>query len=370
MKSRVIKKIKFIFSTLLFLNYLLFFQITPYSLASTKKNNTQVKENELINLNVDNYLIGPGDILKINVFDAKEFSGNYEVLVDGFVYLPLIGKVFVSGLSIELAKEQIEALYSKELLRPTTHIVLEKARPLRISLVGEVQRPGIYSLTSEEVTQTVGGPSLKSSGLPTLVDAIQKAGGITQYANLKSIKISRIYLNQSNEKNYKTTQVNILDLLQKGDQDSNPYLFDGDIINITKADSVSKDIINIAKANLSPSKITVYMVGQVQQPGPVEIKANTPLNQAISYAGGRIKWKGDPRNVQLIRVNRNGTITNKRYKLNARNRVSEKNNPSLSDGDIVIINSTLLNSIGTGLAEVTSPLSNLITGVTLLKLLE
>ena len=75
-------------------------------------------------------------------------------------------------------------------------------------------------------------------------------------------------------------------------------------------------------------------------------------------------------NVELIRVNRNGTITNRKFKLNARNRVSEDKNPALSDGDIVVINPSLLNSFGTGLAEITSPLNNLITGITLLKLIE
>ena len=343
---------------------------TALYLKASEKKEIDTISNNYETLNRDQYLIGPGDILKITIFDSEEFSGDYEILVDGFLYLPIIGRVYVSGLSIDLARKKIEKKYSEELLRPTTHIVLIKSRPLKVSIVGEVERPGIYSLTREEITQTEGGPSLKTSGMPTLVDAIQKAGGITQNANLKNITISRLYLDENNERNYKKAKIDLLKLLNDGIQDSNPYLFDGDIISLKKADSITDDIINIAKANLSPSKITVYIVGNVINPGPLTVKANTPLNQAILYAGGREKWKGKKNNVELIRVNRNGTVTNKKFKLNSRNRVSEDKNPALSDGDIIIVNPSLLNSFGTGLAEITSPLSNVITGITLLKLID
>ena len=343
---------------------------TALYLKASEKKEIDTISNNYETLNRDQYLIGPGDILKITIFDSEEFSGDYEILVDGFLYLPIIGRVYVSGLSIDLARKKIEKKYSEELLRPTTHIVLIKSRPLKVSIVGEVERPGIYSLTREEITQTEGGPSLKTSGMPTLVDAIQKAGGITQNANLKNITISRLYLDENNERNYKKAKIDLLKLLNDGIQDSNPYLFDGDIISLKKADSITDDIINIAKANLSPSKIIVYIVGNVINPGPLTVKANTPLNQAILYAGGREKWKGKKNNVELIRVNRNGTVTNKKFKLNSRNRVSEDKNPALSDGDIIIVNPSLLNSFGTGLAEITSPLSNVITGITLLKLID
>jgi len=369
MNKIILIRIKSLIISLIFLGNFLFGNIFPYTKASEKQRFDPIKINNEI-LNRDQYIIGPGDVLKITVFDAQEFSGNYEILVDGFLYLPIIGRVYVSGLTLDLARKKIEEKYSKELLRPTTHIILIKSRPLKISLVGEVERPGIYSLTREEITQTEGGPSLKTSGMPTLVDAIQKAGGITQNANLKNISISRVYIDENNNKNYKKANINLLKLLKDGIQDSNPYLFDGDIIKLDKADSISDDIVNIAKANLSPSKITVYIVGNVKNPGPIIVKANTPLNQAILYAGGREKWKGKKSNVELIRVNRNGTITNRKFKLNAGNRVSEDKNPALSDGDIVVINPSLLNSFGTGLAEITNPLNNLITGITLLKLIE
>ena len=58
----------------------------------------------------DNYLIGPGDILSLSLFDAPEFSGDYSVLNDGTLQLPLIGSIYLNNLSIGQASSIIEAV--------------------------------------------------------------------------------------------------------------------------------------------------------------------------------------------------------------------------------------------------------------------
>jgi len=363
------RSIKNLIAIFFFFGFTLSNNISIYTFASEINTKTDLtKKNS--NLQQGLYLLGPGDIVNITFFDSQEFSGSYKILSDGYIYLPLVGKVLVDGLSIELSKQKIETLYSKELLRPNIHLVLEKSRPIKISVIGEVQRPGLYSLLEEEEKNENGVyPSLNVGEMPTLVDAIQKAGGITQNANLRKISISRVYIDENNNNNYKKTMINLLDLLVYGFQKYNLYLFDGDIIEIPKSEQLSEKIMRIAKANLSPSKINVDIVGQVENPGRISINTNTPLQQAVMLAGGRKKWKGKRSNVRLIRINKDGTISDRKFNLNNKKIVSDKYNPPLKDGDIVVVNSTLVNAFGTGLSEITNPITNIISGVTLYKLL-
>ena len=107
------------------------------------------------------------------------------------VPLPLVGNVRVQGLTLSQAQLWFTALFRKQLQRPDLQLKVVRPRPIRVALVGEVERPGIYSLTTSESTQTAGGPATLISGLPTVVDALQKGGGVTLNANLADVVIKR-----------------------------------------------------------------------------------------------------------------------------------------------------------------------------------
>ena len=313
------------------------------------------------------YLIGPGDLIEINLLDDPDISGEYMVLNDGTIPFPLIGSVYLNGLSIAQANKLIQEKYSNQLLRPQLYLTVKVPRPIKISVIGEVVRPGIYSLTKNENSNLQGGPQIINSGLPTIVDAIQKAGGITQDSNLSEVSIKRRL--PGYRKKYKSTKIDLYSLIFEGDLDQNIYLFDGDIIELSKAPINSSKIINIAEANLSPQTINVSVVGQVNTPGNIKLKANTPLVQAIFSAGGPIDWRANKGSVKLIRINKNGTVTKRKFKINLKQDVSDKKNPPLKDRDIIYVTSSKLNSFSTGLGAVTEPISPIVTAVTLFKLL-
>ena len=88
----------------------------------------------------------------------------------------MVGSVVVSGLTLQQASSWMRELFSDQLLRPELQLKVRAARPIRVSVVGAVERPGLYSLSTFEATQVQGAPTNNVSGLPTLVDAIQKAG--------------------------------------------------------------------------------------------------------------------------------------------------------------------------------------------------
>jgi len=313
----------------------------------------------------DAYILGAGDQLELKIFDAPELSGNLDVLNDGTVALPLIGSVRISGLTLSQAQAWFTSLLRQQLQRPQLLLRVVRSRPIRVALVGEVVRPGIYSLTTSEASQTEGR-SVTLSGLPTVVDAIQKAGGITLNADLTRVQLQRRL--PSEQPLFKRTNLNLLALVRDGDQVQNPFLFDGDTLRIGKADQPVQEVVEIASANLSAQTIAVNVVGQVVRPGRIEVPASLPLVQAVLAAGGPVPGRASSSNVELVRINRNGTATRRSFRLNFSQGASNAENPPLRDGDTVVVNRNGLAVASDGISSVTAPLTGLASVLSLIQL--
>ena len=313
----------------------------------------------------DAYVLGPGDGLQLRFFGAAELSGPVEVLSDGNVSLPLLGPVRLTGLTLPQANQWLELIYKKQLLRPELQLSLVRPRPLRVALVGEVERPGLYTLTSAEQSQTEAKVSI--SGLPTLVDAIQKAGGITPLANLREVTLQRRLPGEPLR--YKRTSVDLLALVQQGDQLQNPILFDGDTIRIDQASEPVAEVIELASTTLSPDTISVNVIGEVLRPGTLPLPANTPRVQAVLAAGGPQTWRASKGNVELVRINRNGTATRQRFQLNLSQGASNTKNPPLRDGDTVVVNRSGMAVASDAIGAVSTPLTGLVNILALVDLI-
>ena len=107
------------------------------------------------NINNSFYILGPGDQITLTFIGLPEISGNYDILSDGNVQLPLIGPYKFTGLTIEGAKNNLMKLYDSELISPQIYLNLSNAKPLRVSIIGEVARPGPYTLDINEVNRVV-----------------------------------------------------------------------------------------------------------------------------------------------------------------------------------------------------------------------
>ena len=325
-----------------------------------KTNNSEIKSRISYQ---SKYLLGPGDKVEITFLDAKDFSGIYEIFNDGAIYLPLIGAVKIKNLSTEKATEKIQKLYENELLRPNIFIKLIQARPIKVSVIGEIERPGIYSFKS-----IPNNANKSTSEIPTVIDALKLAGGVTSSANLKEVLLLRKFEGENLE--IMQTSLNLLDLLIEGDLSQNLYLFDGDVIKLVKAKEMSPNLVEIAESNFSPYQIKVTVIGAVENPGLLELKSGSTLMQAIMQAGGPITWDANKRNVQLIRLNKNGSTFLKRYKIDISKRISKKDNPLLKNGDIVKVNKTNFAKLSDGIEKTTKPLSGIVNVYTLFKILE
>ena len=173
-------------------NYLLSQSNTTINDSKGKNINNTILKNSSINESF--YILGPGDQIQITFVGLPELSGTFDILNDGNVELPLLGTTNFKGLTLHNAKEKLIEIYESELISPQIYLNLFRARPLRVSVIGEVLRPGPYALDLNEINRVEGSSASSSiSGYPTLVDAIQKAGGLTLDADITNIKISQMF---------------------------------------------------------------------------------------------------------------------------------------------------------------------------------
>ena len=233
-------------------------------------------------------------------------------------------------------------------------------RPLRIAVVGEVNRPGPYVLTPDQTNPTnqANGasaspvPTNANLKIPTVTRAIQTAGGITQAADIRNVEIRRT--TQAGPP--QTIKVDFWSLLQAGDLRQDLPLQEGDTIVIPTATALnSTEATKIAAASFAPDRITVNVVGEVVRSGPVQVPPNTPLNQALLAAGGfnnRAK-KGD---VTFIRLNPNGTVVRRDIPVDFAQGISDANNPPLRNNDTIVVRRSGFAAVTDTLGAVLSPI--------------
>lgn len=263
--------------------------------------------------NDDGYLLGSGDRIKVEVFDVPEFTGEYLVLPNGTINMPVVGPIPVQNRTLQQAGKTISARYAAVLQRPTVTVGLVTARPIRIAISGEVNRPGSYTVSA---TPTAEGGA-------TLSRTLQLAEGITQAADLRRVQIRRVQAYGSSAGQVMT--VDLWSLLQNADLQQDLQLRDGDSIFIPATTAVNLEearqlsAANFAARNNRPLKVAV--VGEVYRPGPYTLlegavgQPNQLINpnllqvpsvtRAIQIAGG-ITQSADIRNVQVRRLTRSG----------------------------------------------------------------
>jgi polysaccharide biosynthesis/export protein len=242
----------------------------------------------------------------------------------------------------------------------TTSFAPEQTQPLNVTIIGEVFRPGPYTVTGTARTGEAGvpgGTGGDSSVPPTVTRAIQVAGGIKPLANVRQIEIRR----RIGDGSERTLAVDLWKLLREGDSSQDTVLQDGDTIFVPQATAQTlEDSAEIAAASFSPDTIEVQVVGEVNRPGIVQIPPNTPLNQAIFSAGGFTNRAEDD-SVELIRLNPNGTVSRREIELDFGKGVNDETNPVLYNNDVVIVSRSTLTGVSDTLDTVLNPLGKFLT---------
>jgi polysaccharide export outer membrane protein len=288
----------------------------------------------------DLYTLGPGDTLTLTFLDPelKGVGGAVTVLPDGTAVLPLVGSAQLSGLTIGQATRWLTSLYQKQVVRPELLLSLRTARPTKVTVIGEVLKPGLLELP----------------GIPRVVTAIQKAGGISPNADIRNVLLRRV-VGQSGTQ--KQTFIDLSQVFLLGNQFQNPVLFDGDTLIIGRAsEPIPDEVIRIGRTNLAPTSVSITILGEVKNAGTISLPANTPLIEAIFRAGGLKKWRANKNHIELIRFNDNGTTTRQVFSYKDDLNVSNGFNPPLRDRDTIIVNRTFYGEALDALNDIAVPI--------------
>ncbi len=193
-------------------------------------------------------LLGGGELLEITVFGAPEFTKEVRVSSDGKIALPMIGEVPVAGLTIREAEKRVSQRLSEGgfFNDPQVSVMVKEFTTQGISILGEVQKPGIYPLL----------------GSRTLNDAISAAGGVTPRAG------KLVTITHRGRANSEAQTLTLSWQQEDAAVTNNPKIVPGDTIIVSKAG-------------------IVYVVGDVKQPnGFVMENADLTVLQAIAMAQG------------------------------------------------------------------------------------
>lgn len=287
------------------------------------------------------YRLAPGDQVRIDNAEGREYSGEFVIPRDGNISLPLIGTVGISGLTLEEATQLLLARYERFFRYPQIGLTLIIPRALSVVISGEVSFPGAYTIPVQDTR-------FPGAQLPPVTQAIQLAGGVNLAANLRQVEVRRQSVNAP-------PQVITLDLwafLERGDASQNIPLRDGDRIFVPTADA-----INIAEArrqattnfSVDPNAPrTVVVVGEVQRPGTYIIKGGETrservseglptVTRALQLAGG-VTATADIREVSIRRLTHSGneqTVTVNLWDFLQSGAVLE--DTVLQDGDTIVV---------------------------------
>lgn len=202
----------------------------------------------------EGYQLGPGDELVVNIWGASRQNYALEVSRDGTVTVDNLGPIYVNGLSIEAATERIInrlseiyaglRAYGERGPNTFAEVSLGRVRSIKVTIVGEVRKPGTYTLPS----------------LATAFNALYLSGGPTFIGSFRNVEVVR------NRQVMAT--LDIYDYLVKGASARAIRLQDQDVIRVV------------------PYDVRIELQGEVKRPGYYEMKAQEPMAEAIRFSGG------------------------------------------------------------------------------------
>ncbi|WP_204140548.1 SLBB domain-containing protein [Halomicronema sp. CCY15110] len=311
---------------------------------------------EEITDSVSEYRLGPGDLLDIQILAAEEYSGEVIVTQDGSINLPQAGRVIVEGLTIQQAIAVVAARYAEFIRQPIVNIQPIRFRPVRIGIAGEVKRPGSYIVSSLD---NFNESNVQDSRFPTLTQIISQAGGITADANLRAVEIRR----NLGRDQATVISVDLWDLVVTGNLDQDPILLSDDEVLIPTATALSpEELALLSTASFAPDTIQVYVSGEVEEPGVLDVPLNTPLNQALLAAGG-FNPRANRSYVELLRVNPNGTVVQQNVDIDFSANIAAANNPILKDQDVIVVNRSGLAQTGDITDILLSPITRVLNTI-------
>ena len=205
------------------------------------------------------YTLDTGDVLNIQLIGQQDFIETFTIRGDGSINIPDIGKLVISGLTMETASSLIKSKVESIYIGTDAFVTLDQIRDVNILVSGNAENPGVYTLT----------------GNSNILHAITVAGGVNEYGSFREINLIR------NGAIIET--LDVYDLLIDGKYKLEKRLRAGDVVFV------------------EPRKNVVSVDGAVKRPAKYELKNGETLDSVIRYSNG-IKQTADLQNISLERM--------------------------------------------------------------------
>ena len=210
-----------------------------------------------------NYVLGPGDLLVIDVYGASQDALKLTVSPDGDITIPGFGPIQVSGITVSAAQAKIQRKLGDHYENSSIKTTLGQTRTIMVNVMGEVRTPGTYTL----------------SAFATVFHALYRAGGINSLGTLRNIKVFR--------QGRLITVVDVYEFILNGRLAGNVRLQDNDVIQVGTYDCI------------------VDVEGNVKRPMAYEMRKGESLATLLKYCGG---LRGDAYKKSLRVERRNGQM--------------------------------------------------------------
>ena len=315
-------------------------QLVPVP-ASTPSSNIR----SVPNAQFDRYRLGPGDAIFASVPRFPDLSFQATLDLEGNIVVPLAGAIALQGLTLNEAQARIQAALNRYLVNPQVALTLVAQRSVQVSVLGEVVRPGQYPLAA-----------------PELAVALLTAGGTTELADLRSIRIRRTQPDGSvQERN-----VDLYTPLQTTNALPDVRLSDGDAIiipTLSIESSADYDRSLIARSNLAQTQMVIrvlnYATGSGRSTGAAISRVTLPNGSSFLDAVTAIAPNPDAanlRDVALVRFDPQlGRAVSQELDARAALRGDFSQNPTLANNDVIIVGRNFISRFSAAINSLTQP---------------
>lgn len=209
----------------------------------------------------EEYRIGPGDVIKINVYDNDDLTTKVMVNSEGKIVMPLLGPVEVDKLSVPGVTQKITRLLADGyLVNPQVNVFIEEYRSKKVVVLGQVRHPGLVELR----------------GAISFLELLSQAGGLSKEAG------DTATIKRRGEDGSKVIVVDLNSLIEMGDLRQNVQIRDGDTVNVSKGGMC-------------------FVTGEVEEPGTYSCGSDTTVLKLIALSGG-FTGKASKSSVRIVRV--------------------------------------------------------------------